>query len=63
MTTPLTRKALEQAAFWGEGVCLSCGTVQTEAGIDEPCQECDSTETVPAAVALQFIDNLEDDDV
>jgi hypothetical protein len=62
MTTPLTRKGLEQAAFWGEAVCLHCHTVQTERAAGDDCQECEEPGTVPASVALNFIDDVEVDD-
>jgi len=62
MTTPLTRKGLEQAAFWGEAVCLECGTVQTERAAGDDCQECDAPGTIPASVALQFINEVESND-
>ena len=59
MTTPLTRSSLEQAAFWGEAVCLACSAIQTERAAGEDCQECESPGTVPASVALQFLDHME----
>ena len=59
MTTPLTRSALEQASFWGEAVCLSCSTIQTERAAGENCQECEAPDTVPASLALQFLDRME----
>ena len=62
MTTPLTRKGLEQAAFWGEAVCLVCGTLQTEVAAGADCQECEAPGTVPASVALQFINDVEEND-
>lgn len=62
MTTPLTRKGLETAAFWGEAVCLQCGTIQTEVAAGEDCQECEAPNTIPADVALQFINEMEEND-
>lgn len=62
MTTPLTRTALEQAAFWGEAVCLQCGTIQTERAAGDDCQECEAPGTIPASVALNFVERLEADD-
>ena len=59
MPTPLTRSALELAAFWGEPICLACGTIQTETAAGDDCQECDSPGTVPASVALQFVELVE----
>lgn len=59
----LTREALETAAFWNENVCPSCGTIQTD---DQPagaaCQECDRPGTMPASVALQLLDRMEEDE-
>lgn len=59
MAAPLTRKDLEVAAFWGEAVCLVCGTLQTEVAAGEDCQECEAPGTVPASIALNFVDSLE----
>ena len=62
MTTPLTKAALVQAAFWGEAVCLACGTLQTEREPGEDCQECEMPCPVLASTALQFLDLLEQND-
>lgn len=62
MSHPLSHKSLEQAAFWGEAVCLACGTIQTEVAAGDDCQECGKPGTVPASVALQFLDLMEDGD-
>lgn len=62
MTTPLTRKGLEQAAFWGEAVCLTCGTIQTERAAGDDCQECETPGNVPASIALQFVNEVESND-
>ena len=55
-----TKQDLEAASFWGEAVCLACGTVQTERAAGEPCQACETPGTVPASVALQFINLVEE---
>lgn len=62
MTAPLTRESLEQAAFWGEAVCLVCGALQTEVAAGEDCQECEASSTVPASIALNFLNTLENAD-
>lgn len=66
MDINLPRAVLEQAAFWDQGVCLDCGTIQTCDPLAQPptqCEECDSEAVYSAAFILRcadFVDPLDD---
>ena len=65
----ITRTELEHAAFWGKEVCLKCGHIQDadESGPDEPgepafCLECTHPGVVPAALALNFLELISEEE-
>lgn len=57
----LSRKELEDAAFWEQGVCLDCGAV-VPAGVEfeEECPSCGSDAAYSAAFVLRCADFVEE---
>jgi hypothetical protein len=51
----VTKSELNQAAFWHQPVCLSCGEVGEEDQGTIECESCGEYTCIPARVILNFI--------
>ncbi len=58
----ITRKRLEDAAFWHQHICLACASVQSddfERG--DPCERCGGETVLDAQLILRCADFIDDE--